>query len=130
MNLRFLLIVVMGLSLTACFPVHFLVQPAISGSVVDDSTSVPVANATVILSRSGSSDRPLIATVTDTNGQFALPVRRAWGVYMMPEDVFDFGGTVDIYASGYLKVSRQVRAKLTGTPVPILLGEIRVKQPR
>jgi hypothetical protein len=106
-----------------------LVRPGISGSVVDDVSSAPVADATVILSRDGAADRPLIATVTDANGRFTLAARRAWGVYIAPEDVFDFWGTADIYASGYLKVSREVRAKIMGKTAPVVLGEIRVKRP-
>ena len=101
-------------ALSACFPVHYLVQPGISGSIVDDSTSMPVADATVILSRLVHANRPLIATGTDKNGRFAIAVRQAWGIYIMPMDVFDFGGRVDIYASGYLKVSRDVRSKMLG----------------
>ena len=129
MRLRLASILAVVLALTACFPVHYLVRPGISGSVVDDSTSAPVADATVILSRNGGADRPLIATVTDANGRFNLAARRAWGMYIVPEDVFDFRGTVDIYASGYLKVSRDVRSKIVGENAPVILGEIRVKRP-
>lgn len=51
------------------------------------------------------------------------------GMYIVPMDVFDFGGTVDIYASGYIKVSRVVRSKIVGNTDPSVLGEIRVKRP-
>lgn len=129
MKLRLLSILLTTLVLTACFPVHYLMRPGISGSVVDDSTSAPVADATVILSRLGQTDRPLIATVTDINGRFVLSARSAWGIYIVPEDVFDFLGTVDIYASGYVKASRQIRSKVIGNSAPIVLGEIHVNRP-
>jgi len=90
---------------------------------------MPVADATVILSRLVHADRPLISTVTDKNGRFAIAVRQAWGIYIMPMDVVDFGGRVDIYASGYLKVPRDVRSKMLGKTELIILGEIRVKRP-
>jgi hypothetical protein len=124
-----ILVLTAALTLSGCFPVHYLVRPGISGSVVDDSTGAPVSNATVILSRVGRSQFPLIATVTDAQGGFTLSERKAIGVYILPEDVFDFFGTADIYASGYTKESRDVRSKILGPTSPIMLGEIRVKRP-
>jgi alkanesulfonate monooxygenase SsuD/methylene tetrahydromethanopterin reductase-like flavin-dependent oxidoreductase (luciferase family) len=117
------------LTLSGCFPIRYLLWPGISGSVIDDSTGTPVPNATVILSRKGESQHPLIATVTDAQGGFSFAERHAVGIYVVPEDIFDFLGTVDIYASGYLKESRDVRSKILGNTMPIALGEIRVKRP-
>lgn len=125
-----ILVFTAALTLSGCFPVRYLARPGISGSVVDDSTGAPVSNATVILSRGGRSQFPLIATVTDAQGSFTLSERRALGVYIVPEDVFDFYGTADIYASGYNKESRDVRSKIFGHTSPIMLGEIRVKRPK
>ena len=59
----------------------------------------------------------------------AFAPRRALGIYFVPEDVFDFLGSLDIYASGYMKVSRDVRSKTLGKATPIAMGEIRVKRP-
>lgn len=115
--------------LCACFPVHYLVRPGISGSIVDDSTSMPVADATVILRRIGGSNGWAMTTPSGKDRHFALASRRAWGVYMVPEDVFDYVGAVDIYASGYIRDSRDVRAKSFGNTEPIVLGEVRVKRP-
>ncbi len=126
---RLIPLLLVTLALSGCFPIRYLARPGISGSVVDEATGAPVPNATVILSRRGDTEYPLIATVTDTQGRFALPERRAIGVYIVPMDVFPFLGTLDIYASGYLKVSRDVRSEILGKTPPIVLGEIRVKRP-
>jgi hypothetical protein len=126
---RAILILTAALTLSGCFPIRYLVRPGISGSVIDDAAGTPVSNATVILSRKGGSRFPLIATVTDAQGGFTLAERRAVGLYIVPGDVFDFLGTVDIYASGYIKESRDVRSKILGHTTPIVLGEIRVKRP-
>jgi 5-hydroxyisourate hydrolase-like protein (transthyretin family) len=124
-----ILFLVAVLTLSGCLPVRYLVRPGISGSVIDDSTGAPVSNATVILSRKERSQFPLIATATDAQGAFTLAERRAVGIYIVPGDVFDFLGTVDIYGSGYIKESIDVRSKILGHTAPIVLGEIRVKRP-
>ena len=126
---RALLLLIAASALSGCFPVRYLVRPGVSGSVIDDATGAPIRNATVILSRTGRSQFPLIATVTDAQGGFTLAERHAIGIYIVPEDVFDFGGTVDIYASGYIKESRDVRSKILGHTMPLVLGAIRVKRP-
>ncbi len=129
MKLRHLIVLTVMPLLTACFPVHYLLRPGLSGSVVDDSTSMPVADATVILRHLGQTSGIVMTITTDKNGRFSLAERRAWGIYVVPEDVFDFLGTVDIYASGYIKISRDFHTKILGTTAPIDLGEIRLKRP-
>ena len=125
---RTLLVVSIIISLTGCFPMHFVTRPGISGTVVDDATSRPVVDATVTLRmqavRGGIATST--STTTDAKGTFSVAPERRWGIYVVPMDFIGLFGTAEFRATGYAETSRELRSSPAGLAV-LNLGEVRLR---
>jgi len=68
------------------FPFHTARTPDISGRVVDSSTRLPVAHASVQFLRDGDTPLPSPKMITDETGQFHLRRTRNWhlGAIIVP----------------------------------------------
>ncbi len=108
---------------------HFVTRPGIEGTVVDDATSQPVADAIVTLrmeAHHGGNTTSTSAT-TDAKGAFSIPPKRRWGIYIVPMDFMGLSGTAEFRADGYDETSCEV---LLTTPAGIgvqSLGEVRLR---
>ena len=124
-------LITLGLTLTlaGCFPMRIIERPAVSGSVVDDSTSRPVPNAVVILRLRTSSGRITDTTsaTSDSGGAFLIPAVHKWIIYIVPMDFIGYLGTVDFAASGFAVTSRDIHSSPEG-PAEIRLGDVRLKR--
>ena len=124
---RFLLTSVLSLTLAGCFPMRFVSRPGVSGVVLDDSTSRPVANTTVTL-RMKTSDGEVTSTTSTTTGAqgaFLIPARHVWWIYFVGMDFVGYRGTAELEAPGYTGTSLEVHGSPMG-PSIVLLGDIRV----
>ena len=118
----------LAVSLAGCFPMRFVVRPGISGVVLDDTTSSPVASATVTLRSLSAPDGKVLSTTsttTDANGAFVIPAKHVWWIYFAGADFGSYFGIADIDAPGFVAVSRKVRSS-TGGPSKVRLGDVRV----
>jgi hypothetical protein len=123
-----LLVVSIVISLTGCFPMHFVTRPGISGTVVDDATSRPVIDTTVTLRMQPVHGGIATSTSanTDAKGTFSIAPERHWGIYIVPMDFMGLFGTAEFRAPGYAETSREVRTNPAGLAV-VPLGEVRLR---
>ncbi len=128
---RTLLLAGLIIGLTGCFPMHFIMRPGISGTVVDDATPRPVVDTIVTLRmrtvRGEITTSASAPAATDAKGAFAIAPARRWGIYIVPMDVFPLNGTAQFNAIGYATTSRAVRSDPMGRAV-LPLWEIRLRQ--
>jgi hypothetical protein len=120
------------LGLAGCIPVpyHFTLRPEVSGVVLDAASSAPIGNATITcttpnLSR-GTTDQ---IGKSDPHGQFKIPAKKRWALYIIPEDIYIRPTTVLIVAPGHQTQSRQVDTFRTRGEV-VDLGDIRLAETR
>jgi hypothetical protein len=116
------------MSVTGCFPMHFVARPGISGTVVDEATSVPIANASVTLEMQAVQGRmpASTTTTTDATGAFLIAPKRRWGIYVVPMDFMGLVGTAHFRAPGYIEGACEVRTHPAGLAI-LRLGEVRLE---
>lgn len=96
-TVRLVLVLITCLLLTACFPYHYTFTPRAFCKVIDDTTGVPIAGATIYFK-----NHPDTRTMTDSIEEFDLPQKKGWiWVPLGPFDAFPPRGVLVIEAKGY-----------------------------
>jgi hypothetical protein len=103
--------------LSGCFPIRYVTQPGASGTVVDSTSSAPVVGATVTLSIERGAKLPNACVNSGSNGSFTMPAQHGWMIYIVPMDLFGFGGTLNVDAPGYQHAALPYYAPGTGSGV-------------
>lgn len=110
-------------SLTGCFPIHFTLNPGVSGKVVDAKSRTPlVANVTLSSSTYSNPNRE-VTVVTKDDGEFLIPADQEKGIFIVPMDPLTLYGTVTIQVDGYKKIEKGFYTTSMG-PAVTELGEI------
>lgn len=125
MVVRLCLSALLAAPLAGCvFPYHYVMTPAVSGTVTDATNRRPVTGAEVILRfHSGLSHVETVSTTTDSAGRFVSPGRRMWGIYVVPQDMFLVNDSAEITASGFDRKELEFKWSMAG-PAELALGDI------
>ena len=107
-----------ALSLPGCvFPYHYTRSPGVRGVVVDSQTRLPISNALVSLISYGFAARPendVFDVRTAANGEFEIPPKQEWSIYIVPMDPAPLWATVRIKVAGYTDVERKISISVMG----------------
>ena len=95
--LRYSWFVIACMVSSGCFPYHYTSRPGISGIVVSGDGQKPVPDAIVSFGRTNVA----AVAVSSANGSFAVPPKRTWGIWIIPQDVFASHWLVCIRHDGY-----------------------------
>jgi hypothetical protein len=117
MALRLSAWVLLSVLLSGCFPIRYVTQSGVSGTVVDSASSAPVVGATVTLRIERGPKIPNAVVTSGSDGSFRIPARHGWMIYIAPMDLFGFGGSLDVSAPGYQRAVLPYYAPGTGSGV-------------
>jgi hypothetical protein len=113
--------------LSACVvPYHYTIRPGVSGRVVDRRSLEPISSAKVtVVSRSVvPRQAPLTLSVTvNSDGRFALPAERRWGLYIAPMDIWGPMSETTVSAVDYETESMRLSTNALG-PKAVELGTV------
>lgn len=93
-----------------CWPRRFVAGPGVAGVVVDAQSQKPLSGVEAAISLSKyPPDSPSEAwslrrnptVISDTNGQFVVPIDKRWGLYIWPVDSFPEFGLLVLKQRGY-----------------------------
>jgi len=114
------LIILVSFCFSGCImmPYKFTPRQQYSGLLVDSDSGLPVANATVTLSRKYDDS---VSVLSDTDGRFLAPSWRSWGLLILPADYFPRPWMLTITASGYQTYTEELRSydMLSNRPVEL-----------
>jgi hypothetical protein len=115
-----------SLCLVGCFPYHYTLRPGLSGVILDETTSTPIANASVIVTtREISHQIGEIDVAAASDGTFRLSPKQRWGIYIIPMDVFGPWTDATVTAPGYANQSFKLSSSAMG-PKDVSLGDVRL----
>lgn len=115
---KFLYVLVLTLSLAACFPINYTKSPGASGTVIDSKTHAPVIAATVTLTAvTYAAPKAPVTTSTNQSGEFLFPAEQFWGMYIVPMDPLRLTGKVTVQARGYKSTTKEFKTRTTGPAI-------------
>lgn len=118
------------ISCGGCFPYHFTTEQGAKGRVVDARTGAPVSGAKVELSgvaRAGPDRLEPRKTTTATDGSFAIPAKKEWGMeVLIPFEFTGFEMTLDFSAPGYENRAEKFHAS-GHSPAVKEMGDVKLK---
>jgi hypothetical protein len=101
--MRFLLLFPVLLTTSGCFPYHYTARPGITGTVVSAASQQPVVGAGIAFGRTNA-----IIAQTATDGYFAIPPKKRWGIWIIPQDVFTRYYEVSVRRDGFQDYETEV----------------------
>jgi hypothetical protein len=101
--MRYMLLIPVCLATSGCFPYHYTDRPGINGTVVNAASQQPVVGAGIAFGRTND-----IVTQTTADGSFAIPPKKQWGIWIIPQDVFTSRYAVSIRRDGFQDYETEV----------------------
>jgi hypothetical protein len=81
---RLVVLILCGVTLSGCFPIHGLARCGTVGSLIDSRTGTPIPGAVVTVGR----QHP-VSVQTAADGRFVVPAQREWFLFLLapvPQD--------------------------------------------